>query len=675
MSAPGGILRAGGGGTVSGRLSGNVVGVPGGFSAGSRIAGYRLTEQVGAGGMAVVFRAVDERLGRQVALKVLAPELAADTEFRERFIRESRAAAAVDDPHLVPVYEASEAGGALFIAMRFVAGGDVQSLVRRDGPQSPARIAGIISPVASALDAAHAAGLVHRDVKPANMLLDVREGRPDHVYLADFGISRHTYTAGLTGTGQFLGTADYCSPEQIQGTAVDGRADQYALACTAFELLGGLPPFRRNEAPAVIWAQMTEPPPLLTARRPDLPAAVDAVLARALAKRPEDRYPTCPAFADALRASLGLAAYHSGAPVIPRADDQLTGAWRPDDVPSEPTRDASILPVRMASNAPVLVAVDEGGQQRRRRSSLRLLVVALGAVSAVALGLGGWWLTAARHPRVPAVALDSFVRTPVVAGDSAAKATAALKASGFTVKRDEHVHSNTAPAGTVTGTSPAGRVAKGSAVTILVSAGPFTSTVPRVQGDTATAARAALAAAHLTAQIEKVGSDAKVGTVTGTKPAAGTSWPQTKPVTILVAAGPPLPDFTGESLQTAQQWAAQYGVSLQQQDVSSQEAPAGVVTSEQPAAGTTIGPGQAVTVDVSTGPPEVSVPDTVGDTQATAAQVLEAAGFEVEVSGSGTVSSYSPSGQAPAGSTITITLTGGVGNTGGGGGNGNGNGF
>ena len=163
--------------------------------------------------------------------------------------------------------------------------------------------------------------------------------------------------------------------------------------------------------------------------------------------------------------------------------------------------------------------------------------------------------------------------------------------------------------------------------------------------------------------------------MTGTKPAAGTSWPQTKPVTILVAAGPPLPDFTGESLQTAQQWAAEYGVSLQQQDVSSQEAPAGVVTSEQPAAGTAIGPGQAVTVDVSTGPPEVSVPDTVGDTQATAAQVLEAAGFEVEVSGSGTVSSYSPSGEAPAGSTITITLTGGVGNTGGGGGNGNGNGF
>ncbi len=576
---------------MSGRLPGNVVGVPGGFSAGSQIAGYRLTEQVGAGGMAVVFKAVDQRLGRQVALKVLAPELVADTEFRERFIRESRAAATVDDPHLVPVYEAGEAGGTLFIAMRFVAGGDVQSLVRRNGPQSPARIAAIISPVASALDAAHAAGLVHRDVKPANMLLDVREGRPDHVYLADFGISRHTYTAGLTGTGQFLGTADYCSPEQIRGAAVDGRADQYALACTAFELLGGLPPFRRNEAPAVIWAHMTELPPLLTARRPDLPASVDAVLARALAKRPEDRYPTCRDFADALRTSLGLATYDSAAGYLP----------------SEPTHDAAIRPALTATSAPVLMAAREGGQprSRRRRPGPRLGVVALFAVLGVALGLGGWWLTAARHPRVSAATVDSFVRTPAVTGDSAAQAAAALKASGFTVKRDEHVHSNTTAAGMVTGISPSGRVAKRSAVTILVSAGPFTSTVPRVQGDTAAAAKAALAAAHLSAHTKKVGSDAKIGTVTGTKPAAGTSWPQTEPVTILLAAGPPLPDFTGESLQTAQQWAAQYGVSLQQQDVSSEEAPAGVVISEQPATGTTIGRDQTVTVDVSTGPPEV----------------------------------------------------------------------
>ncbi len=297
------------------------------FSAGSRIAGYRLEERVRQGGMAVVFRAVDERLGRLVALKVMSADLAADETFRQRFIRESRDAAAVDDPHLIPIYEAGQAEGLLFIAMRYVAGGDVQSLVRRGGPLSAVRAAAIISPVASALDAAHAAGLVHRDVKPANMLLDIRPGRPDHVYLADFGISRRTQSlAGLTGTGEFLGTVDYAAPEQIQGEKTDGRADQYALACTAFELLSGEPPFRREDAPAVIWAQMMEPPPLLISRRSDLPAAVDTVLAKALAKKPGDRYGSCREFADALREGLGLAPYDAGTPMIPQASRPQPGS-------------------------------------------------------------------------------------------------------------------------------------------------------------------------------------------------------------------------------------------------------------------------------------------------------------------------------------------------------------
>lgn len=300
------------GGKLPGSAGGTLVGLP----ADLRIAGYRVEERIGAGGMAVVFRAMDERLGRPVALKVLFAELEADQAFRERFIRESRAAAAVDDPHLIPVYEAGEAAGVLFIAMRYVAGGDVRSLVRRDGPLSPARTAAIVSPVASALDAAHAAGLVHRDVKPANMLLDVHQGRPDHVYLADFGISRQTRATGLTGAGQFLGTLDYAAPEQIRGAAVDGRADQYALACTVFELLSGQLPFHREEATAVIWAQTMEPPPLLTSRRSDLPPAVDEVLAKALAKEPEGRYATCREFADALRGALGLAPYDSGVPMI-----------------------------------------------------------------------------------------------------------------------------------------------------------------------------------------------------------------------------------------------------------------------------------------------------------------------------------------------------------------------
>ena len=290
------------------------VGFLAGFSAGSRIAGYRVEEQIGEGGMAVVFRARDERLQRQVALKILSPALAADEEFRRRFIRESRSAAAVDDPHIIPVFEAGDANGVLFIAMRYVPGGDVGTLVRRMGPLSGARAAAIVSAVASALDAAHAAGLVHRDVKPANMLVDARPGRPDHVYLSDFGLTKGSSSTSLTSTGHFMGTLDYSAPEQIRGQKVDARTDEYALACAAFALLSGKPPFHRNEAMAVMYAQLSEPPPMLGSLRPGLPPEVDEVMRRSLAKAPEDRYPSCGEFADALRVALGLRRYNSDAP-------------------------------------------------------------------------------------------------------------------------------------------------------------------------------------------------------------------------------------------------------------------------------------------------------------------------------------------------------------------------
>ena len=278
-----------------------------GFPAGSQLAGYRLEQRIGQGGMAVVFRARDERLQRQVALKVLAPALAADEGFRHRFIRESRSAAAVDDPHIIPIYEAGEQGGVLFIAMRYVASGDAGSLVRREGPLPPARAAAIIGDVAAALDAAHAAGLVHRDIKPANMLVDVRAGRRDHVYLSDFGLTTGALSSvGLTGLGQFVGTLDYAAPEQIEGRDVGPRTDEYALACAAFELLSGEPPFRRGEGMAVLYAQLSAPPPSLAVRRPDLPPGVDEVVHRALAKAAGDRFASCGEFAAALRSSLGL---------------------------------------------------------------------------------------------------------------------------------------------------------------------------------------------------------------------------------------------------------------------------------------------------------------------------------------------------------------------------------
>ncbi|HET7018668.1 MAG TPA: serine/threonine-protein kinase [Streptosporangiaceae bacterium] len=291
-------------------MSEDFAAVLGGFRAGSRLAGYLLEEQIGHGGMAVVFRALDERLNRQVALKILAPAVAADEAFRQRFIRESQVAAAVDDPHIIPVFEAGEAGEVLFIAMRLVRGGDITTLIRREGPLTPRRATAIISPIASCLDAAHEAGLVHRDIKPANMLLDIRPGRPDHVYLSDFGLSKAALgLSAITATGQFLGTPDYMAPEQITGKAVDGKADQYALAVTAFELLSGAPPFRNEEPMAVIYAHASSPPPSLARLRPDLPTAVDVVFGRALAKAPGERYGSCQEFADALRRALGVGSY------------------------------------------------------------------------------------------------------------------------------------------------------------------------------------------------------------------------------------------------------------------------------------------------------------------------------------------------------------------------------
>jgi len=273
---------------------------------GSRIAGYLIEEQAGSGGMAVVFRARDEVLGRLAALKVLSPGLAADQEFRNRFLRESRAIASVDEPHIVPVYSAGEAGGVLYIATRYVAGGDLASLLRRNGgPLATDRVASLITQVAAALDAAHAIGLVHRDVKPGNVLIENIPGRPEQAYLSDFGLTKVTSGAtSISVTGMFMGTPDYCAPEQITGRPVDGRTDQYALACVAYNLLTGTVPYQREETIATLFAHVRDPMPSARARRAELSPAVDAVLGKATAKAQQDRYASCGEFAAALGEAL-----------------------------------------------------------------------------------------------------------------------------------------------------------------------------------------------------------------------------------------------------------------------------------------------------------------------------------------------------------------------------------
>jgi Protein kinase domain/WD domain, G-beta repeat len=388
---------------------------------GSRVAGYRLEEQVGAGGMAVVYRARDERLGRLVALKIMAPAMAADTMFRQRFTRESRAAATVDHPHIIPVYEAGEGGGVLFIAMRFVSGGDVGSQLRREGPLQSARAASIISPVASALDAAHAAGLVHRDVKPANMLLDTHPGRPDHVYLSDFGLSKGVQSARLTASGQFLGTPDYIAPEQIEGLPVDGRADQYALACVAFELLTKTAIFDRNEGWATVWAHLNSPPPPVTSIRPDLSAAVDQVLARALEKAPQDRYASCRQFADALRDALGLAPYYLGSGATPATGGTGNGSVRsaapdtangpaPTASMADPAYGATAREAAMSRIVAATASPARGHRAGQTRSRRRWTPVALAGVVVVAAAVTAAVLAFPAHPARPAPAVPPLFR-------------------------------------------------------------------------------------------------------------------------------------------------------------------------------------------------------------------------------------------------------------------------
>ncbi|HZT44886.1 MAG TPA: protein kinase [Gaiellaceae bacterium] len=265
---------------------------------GATFAAYRIEAEVGRGGMGVVYRALDTRLDRPVALKLIAPELAEDARFRERFLRESRLAASIDHGNVLPIYEAGEHDGQLFLAMRFVQGSDLKALIQERKTLPPEETLSILGPVADALDAAHAKGLVHRDVKPANVLLDERR----HPYLSDFGLTKEAGGAS-TQTGHIVGTLDYLAPEQIRGEEIDGRTDEYALACMLYECLAGAPPFARATEAEVLWAHMQEHPPPLRDHPP-----LDPVLARGLAKDKADRYPTCGELLAAAHSAVGLEA-------------------------------------------------------------------------------------------------------------------------------------------------------------------------------------------------------------------------------------------------------------------------------------------------------------------------------------------------------------------------------
>jgi CheY-like chemotaxis protein/predicted Ser/Thr protein kinase len=271
---------------------------------GKVIAGYRIEERVGRGGMGVVYSAEHLNLRRRAAIKIIAPDLAESEGFRERFTREARIAAALQHPNIVTVYDAGEVDGILYLAMQYIEGNDLAAILRKDGRLRPYRAIDVCRQVASALDAAHAMGLIHRDVKPANVLI---EGRT--AFLTDFGLTKRTdgTHTELTRAGDVVGTIHYVAPEQIEGAQVSARSDVYSLGCLLYHCLTGQVPFSRDTDVAVIYAHLSEPPPSLTALRPELAAGLDGVIAKALDKSPDRRFPTCTDLVNAARGVIDAA--------------------------------------------------------------------------------------------------------------------------------------------------------------------------------------------------------------------------------------------------------------------------------------------------------------------------------------------------------------------------------
>jgi serine/threonine protein kinase len=403
---------------------------------GATVGGYRIESLIGRGGMSVVYLAEHVRLGRQVALKLLAPSLSADAQYRERFSFESRRAAEIDHPNVVPIFDAGEADGQLYIAMRYIVGCDLKTLIRREGSLGVARTLFLLEQTADALDAAHERNLIHRDVKPANILI---AEAADRAYLTDFGVVKHTGSQSLTKTGLVLGTIDYAAPEQIEGLAVDARTDVYALGCVLYECLVGQAPFERDGELAVMHAHLVQPPPRLSASLPSLPRGLDAVIATAMAKAKDDRYETCGDLVAATRRAIleRRSPVSVVLPALPVAViPQPTGA--PADV--RPVETETARPPEIGTPGapppppdPPAAPAERGG---RRFASLPLLLV-IAVLAAGASGLATYLATrgsgSSRPPSTLPTSLPASVpATPPATAGAAASATTPTTATTST---------------------------------------------------------------------------------------------------------------------------------------------------------------------------------------------------------------------------------------------------
>jgi beta-lactam-binding protein with PASTA domain/tRNA A-37 threonylcarbamoyl transferase component Bud32 len=666
---------------------------------------YRIESLIARGGMATVYLGTDTRLDRTVALKIMHPELANDEDFVRRFVGEARSVARLSHPNVVAVYDQGADGRTLYLAMEYVPGQTLRDLLNERGRLGPRAALTVMDGVLAGLAAAHEAGLAHRDVKPENVLLTDAHS----VKVADFGLARLLAGASHTKTGMIIGTAAYLAPEQVAGGTADARTDVYAAGIMLFELLTGAQPHTGESPLAVAYQHVNAVVPAPSSLVPGLPPALDTLVALATSRDPDLRPVDAGQFLWAVNevrqgmpgaspagAPEGAAAVRAGvadrllaSPPVPPpswpaevtpADrytgDPLRSAERPPYGVPVDTFGASAMTRQMpdargpgnhtlvvantGAAAPFATGPYDGGQARypgprepglqRWLFSRKLGYLTAGVLAVVFAVVAVWWLAAGRYTKVPEVG-----------GLMASTAGAELRNGGLNVKGDTAVFSNQVAKGDVVGTIPAmgSRVAKGAAVTLIVSSGPHMIAVPQVTGGTLAAAQTGLRQAGLTAGTvsNEPSATIQAGVVISTNPAAGTSWPQSKPVGIVVSAGPPVPNFVGQQKPVAEQWAQQNGVSLNEVADTKSNQPQGTVTQQSVPPGGAFTRGQVITISISAGPQMVGVPNVNGMSVADATQALKQLGFQVNVNQVGplqTVFNYSPNGQAPQGSTITI---------------------
>jgi beta-lactam-binding protein with PASTA domain/predicted Ser/Thr protein kinase len=601
---------------------------------------YRVLSRLGSGGMADVYLAHDQLLGREVAVKVLHHHFAEDQEFVERFKREASSAAALSHPNIVGIFDRGEWNGTYYIAMEYVAGRSLKAIVREAGPLDEAVAIDTVIQILRAARFAHRRGVIHRDLKPHNVILD-EDGR---ARVTDFGIAR-AGASDMTLTGSIMGTAQYLSPEQAQGYAVSAASDIYSVGVILYELLTGAVPFEGETAVAIAFKQVSAVPRPPSELNPSLPHSLDAVVLRALAKDPIERYADDDELIAALEVERARLPEHAGA---------IDGHYAAGAMHEPPTGSMLAVPLPYAEEyAPV-----EEDLRRNRRwlwAGLAALGLAAAAVAAVLL-----------------LSPAGKVTVPDVSGQSEATATTILRHAGLNPVPTLH-SSSTVPSGRVISQAPdAGtRVEKGSKVGIVVSGGPASAPVTDVEGLTAAEAVAKLRKAGFKPRATKeTSSTVAAGRVISTNPSAGIEEQLGSGVTVVVSSGPApvkVPDVVGQSLSAAEATLTNAGLALGTvtKRTSTTEAP-GTVLSQSPATGTSVKAESKVDLTVAQAPKEVAVPNVVGQSQTLALVALGQAGFKPktttattgEASQVGTVLRQSPGGgsQAPKGSVVTVTV-------------------